>query len=265
MAIITISRGSYSKGKEVAEVVARKLEYDCVGRENLLEVSNEHDVPEEKLLGIISHSLSAIDDFPGGKDRYIAYIQAALTSRVKKDDVVYHGLAGHFLLKGVSHVLKVRIIAPLEYRINVVMERDNVSEQKALRILKKDDEERYRWSRKLFLIDQRDCELYDLVLNIDKCSVDNAADLIFNAVEFKGFATTPESQKAMDDLQLACAIKARLIDMNPNIEVSADSGKVLLKTGAQGGKITSEINEFIKTLPGVKDVSIQVRRFAPLD
>ncbi len=59
-------------------------------------------------------------------------------------------LAGQFLLGGVSHVIKVRIIAPLEYRIGVVMDRDNVSRQKAMRILKKDDEERYRWSRKLW-------------------------------------------------------------------------------------------------------------------
>lgn len=37
MAIITISRGSYSRGKEVAEKLASKLNYECVSREIILE------------------------------------------------------------------------------------------------------------------------------------------------------------------------------------------------------------------------------------
>ena len=41
MTIITISRGSYSAGKEVAEKVAKRLEYECISREVLLEASPE--------------------------------------------------------------------------------------------------------------------------------------------------------------------------------------------------------------------------------
>ena len=39
MPIITISRGSYSKGKEVAEKVARKLGYRCIARDAIIETS----------------------------------------------------------------------------------------------------------------------------------------------------------------------------------------------------------------------------------
>ena len=39
MAIITISRGSYFRGKEVAEKLAQKLGYACISREILLEAS----------------------------------------------------------------------------------------------------------------------------------------------------------------------------------------------------------------------------------
>jgi hypothetical protein len=39
MGVITISRGSYSKGKEIAEKLAQKLEYDCISREILLQAS----------------------------------------------------------------------------------------------------------------------------------------------------------------------------------------------------------------------------------
>jgi hypothetical protein len=46
MAILTISRGSYSRGMDVAEKVAEKLGYDCIGREALLKTSMEYDVAE---------------------------------------------------------------------------------------------------------------------------------------------------------------------------------------------------------------------------
>jgi hypothetical protein len=39
MAIITISRGSYYRGREVAEKLAAKLGYECISREILLEAS----------------------------------------------------------------------------------------------------------------------------------------------------------------------------------------------------------------------------------
>jgi hypothetical protein len=159
----------------------------------------------------------------------------------------------------------VRIIAPLEYRINIVMVRDNVERQKAISILKKDDEERNRWSRKLFLIDPRDCNLYDLVLNIDKCTVVDAVDLICHTAGFKGFQTTPESQKAMDDLQLACEVKVRLVDVRPDVEVSADNGTVSVITEAhspQEENVAREIRRIAETVPGVSNVLVHVRQLS---
>ena len=46
MAIITISRGSYSKGKEIAEKVAQQLGYECIARRVLLEASEEFNASD---------------------------------------------------------------------------------------------------------------------------------------------------------------------------------------------------------------------------
>jgi hypothetical protein len=58
MAIITISRGSYSHGKEIAEKVAKKLNYDIISREVLIEASRQFNVPEVKLLHAIKDAPS---------------------------------------------------------------------------------------------------------------------------------------------------------------------------------------------------------------
>lgn len=261
MAIITISRGSYSRGKRIAERVAAKLGYDCIAREALLEASKEYDIPEAKLVRAMHDAPSRLNRFVGGKEKYIAYIQAALTASVRKDNVVYHGLAGHFLLKGVSHVLKVRIIAPMDYRVKVIMKRDEVSKEEAQRILMKDDEERHAWSRKLYGIDQTDSSLYDLVLNIHKISVDNAVDIICGVAEMKAFRTTPESQKAMDDLALASDVRSHLIALKPDIEVQANNGVVTIKTGAYAihkEAFAREIKNLAESVPGVKKAEVRI-------
>src|SRR5271157_4829439 len=140
MAIITISRGSYSKGKEVGEKVAQKLGYQCYAREVILEASKEFNIPEIKLVKAIHDAPSILERFSYGKEKFIAYFQAALLKCLRRDNVVYHGLAGHFYVRGVSHVLKVRIIADMKDRIQIVMDREKISSyESALALLKKDD------------------------------------------------------------------------------------------------------------------------------
>ena len=102
MAIITISRGSYSRGKEVAEKVAKKLGYDCISRDILLDASEMFNIPEIKLVRAIEDAPSILDRFNNGKERYVAYIQAALLKYFQEDRIVYHGLAGHFFVKDIQ-------------------------------------------------------------------------------------------------------------------------------------------------------------------
>jgi cytidylate kinase len=139
MAIITISRGSYSRGKEVAERVAEKLGYECVARKVLLEASEEFNIPEYKLVRELHDAPSLFQRFSHTKERYISFIRTAFLEHVQKDNVVYHGLAGRVFLSGISHVLKVRIIADLDDRIRAEMEREQLPHDKARNLLLKDD------------------------------------------------------------------------------------------------------------------------------
>jgi hypothetical protein len=59
MTIITISKGSYSRGEEVAEKLAEELNYKCISREILLEASEQFNIPEIKLVRAIHDAPSA--------------------------------------------------------------------------------------------------------------------------------------------------------------------------------------------------------------
>ena len=135
-------------------------------------------------------------------------------NNIVKGNVVYHGFAGHFFVKDISHVLKVRIVADMEGRIAYMMKRENVSREEAVRMVNKVDEERTKWSLKLYGIDTWDSRLYDLVINIGKITIDEAVDLICQTVRLKAFQPTPESQEQLD--KLACEA----------LQITADRGNI---------------------------------------
>ena len=261
MSIITISRGSYSKGKEIAEKVAEQLGYECIARRILLEASDEFNVPEVKLRSAIHDAPSFFHNLSHKKEKYISFIQAEILEHFRKDNIVYHGLAGHFFIKGISHVLKVRIIADLEDRVRLEMDREGISREEALHVLQKDDEERVKWSKALYGIDTRKASLYDLIIHIHKLSVNDAVDLICNAVRLEQYQTTPKSQRAIDDLALAAQMKAALMGVRTGLQVSAEHGIVFVKAEApiiHEPVLVKRIQEISKIIPGVKETRIDI-------
>jgi cytidylate kinase len=194
MGIITISRGSYSRGREIAQKLSEKLGFECISREILLKKSKEFNIPEVKLL---------FNYLKDGKKKYTAFIREAFLEYIQKDNIVYDGFAGNFFTREIPNILKVRIIANLEYRINVVMVRENISEEKARKLIYDIDVERRKWSMYLYGIDTNDTELYDVVLHIDNLNVDDAVEFIFDLAKSPCFLTTPESKKKINSMLLA--------------------------------------------------------------
>ncbi|MEJ2672096.1 MAG: cytidylate kinase-like family protein [Deltaproteobacteria bacterium] len=261
MAIITISRGSFSKGREVAVKVAQRLHYASVSREVIIKASQEFNIPEIKLAKAIHDAPSFLERFTFGRERYLAHIESTILEYFRKDNVVYHGLAGHFFVKDVPHVLKVRIIADLEDRIVEEMVRQNISREQAQEQLRDDDYERRQWSLKLYGMDNSDPKLYDLVLHIHKLTVADAVEIICHTVKLACFQTTPESQQALENLALAAKVKARIVRKYPAASVTAQEGKVLVHLQAAGilePAVEAEVKDLTGEISGVKEIKVHL-------
>jgi cytidylate kinase len=258
MSIITISRGSYSRGKEVAEALAERLGYNCISRDVLLEASKEFNIPEIRLVKALHDAPSVLERFRQGKERYMSYFCSSFYNHVAKGNVVYHGLAGHFFLQDITHVLKVRIIAKTEDRIREEMKREGCSEEVARYSLKKDDEERRKWGLQLYGRDTWDSRLYDMVLQIDTLSVDDVVDILQKTINKDKFVETAESKEKLNARALLANIHAKIVDKSPRANVQMVDGIVyldnvegLLKSDK---KTRQEIADSIKQDYGVKDV-----------
>ena len=262
MAIITISRGSYSRGKEVAEKLSKALEYECISRDILLEASEEFNTTEMKLIRALHDAPSVLERFHHGKERYISYVMSALLEHIKRDNIVYHGLAGHFFLKDIPHVLKVRIIADIDDRVQEEMRRENISAEKARYILTKDDEERRKWGIQLYGMDTWDSRLYDIVLNIKTLTVDDAVTILCNTVRKPAYTTTPESMKRLNDLALATKVQLELVAIFPKVNVIADNGHIFVNCNGKNMPVRDEILSRIKSVAerveGVTEVTMNL-------
>ena len=229
MAIITISRGSYSRGKDVAEALAERLGYECVSRDILLETCEEFSIPEIRLVKALHDAPSVLDRFSHGRERYISYFRAAFLNHMAKDNIVYHGLSGHFFLQGVAHAIKMRIIANMDDRIKEEMKRENSSAEEARYLLKKDDDERRKWGMSLYGKDTWNCSLYDIVLSIDIMTVDDVVNTLEGVVQQGRFTATPESTAILKEQALLANIHAQIVNIAPRATVKIKDGIVTLE------------------------------------
>lgn len=264
MGVITISRGSYSKGKEIAEKLAQNLGYECFSRDILLEASKHFNLPEIKLIRAIHDAPSVLDRFKHGKERYVNFIRAAFLERIQKDNVVYHGLAGHFFIQGIPNILKVRIIANIEDRVKEEMIREDISEKEARYLLIKDDEERRKWGMSLYGIDTKDPSLYDVVLHVDNLKVDDAVEILTDIAKRPCFQTTQESRMIMKDYYLAGKAQAALFDTFPSAEVKSKNAVVSVKVESDLSlekKVTDKVKNILKNIDEIKEVRVTVMPF----
>jgi cytidylate kinase len=260
MGIITVARGSYSYGQEVAEKVAKTLGYECISREVILEASEMFNIPEIKLIQAFEDAPSILDRFISqGKKKYMAYTRAVLLEYLTRGNVVYHGFAGHFFVKGISHVLKILITADIKKRISLVIERDKISRKEATLLIAKVDNQRRRWGKALYGIDPWDPCLYDLTLHIGSITAEDAVDTICRVSRLRQFQASAESEKALQDLVVAVKVENFLLDAKPVVDVHVDNKFVYLKpsvTLSETSEIVCRMGEIMKMIPDIRGIEV---------
>ncbi len=263
MAVITISRGSFSGGKALAESLAGRLGYRCIDRDVIVERAAAHSVSSKEIRDALEKPPTFLERFQHKRYLYLALVQAALAEEVRSGNAVYHGLAGHLLLKG-GPVLRTRLIAPMTFRIQAVVDRLKYSRNEAILHIARVDEDRRRWTQFLYGVDWGDPSLYDLVINLEHFTIDQACQLIISAAKERCLDFTPECQQKMDDLALASRIRADLA-LNPptsdlELQVAARRGMVSVEGRVAVLAQIKEIKRLASSVAGVASLNLDKLR-----
>jgi cytidylate kinase len=261
MSIIAIARASYSHGKKIAERVAQELNYQCISEEVISLASQEFDIPENWLRRAVENAPTLRDRFSYGKRKYVAYIRSALLEFAARDNVVYHALAGHFLLEGIPNVLRVMISATVEERMKEIMERENASKTEAIKIIERFDKERKKWTMYFHGKDPWDLSMYDLGIVIGRLTIDDAVDKILTTIKLPSFQTSAESLRIIKDESLAAKVKSDLMNFYADVEVSVKDEIVTVhikRSLKQEEALTDDIRGILMEMPGIREVRVNV-------
>jgi cytidylate kinase len=266
MAILTIARKYGSGGREIGQSVAEQLNYEYVDRKKILDdMKQEGKKWEERAKYFDENYPNVWERYDWAYRGFVALNQRYFLDHALKDKVVIMGRGGNFLLKGVPFALRVRVVAPMEKRVEKVMEREGVNSENARWLIEKADHE---MAGAIYLIYGRDWDNpaeYEMVFDTGIQTSDDIIAAIRNALLEKEKFNTEKARGILRLRALAAKIKAEIVtnprlcisvmEVSPKEEGLIEQGLLLHGTVHNQNNV-KEIEEIARKLAG--DVPIQV-------
>jgi len=201
MAVITISRQFGAGGITLGKMVAEKLGYAFADTEiikmvaEMANVSTHFVETVEKEAGgkfskIVSRLVSkpllerVLKDERGYIDEeiYLDYLVLIIAQMADDGNVVILGRGSQYILGDHPDAYHFMLINEFENRVKFMRESYNLSQSRAVQVVKNEDKRRLNLYRKLHKTDYEKPSLYHLVLNMNKISLEEARELICSLV-----------------------------------------------------------------------------------
>jgi len=260
MAIITLTRGTYSGAKELGQYLVEKLGYKLLSRENIIDKLAEYGWVEEKLDKVRQKQLGILQRMNLEWIHYVACLRAVLSIEAQDEALVYHGNNGHAALHGFPHILSIKVAADMKYRIKAVMERNEyaIDQKEAIEIINRIDERRERWAKFLYQTDGNDASAFDMIIDLSRKSIPDAYEMINATVSLPQFQPTPESKKTIENLARSAQLRAKIAMetdiIDDDIEVEVNDGVLNVKGVVHSLDDADKLREFLSRQPEIEQV-----------
>lgn len=270
MGVITISHQMGAGGPEIGMAVAQRLGYRYVDQELLQDAVRRYGLAEEKLSHLDESKPTLFERFDAETRHYITILQTTLLEFAETDNAVLMGRGGQWLLRGIPHVVRVRVIAPFEQRVRSWIRRtaqmtgETANQRAAADLVRRDDSEKSGRMRYLYEVDIADPGLYDLIANTEKLAPDAVVEMIAQAARRPEMATTEAGRQIVVSRALASRVQVALAThpetRRYRMTVEANAGVVTLEgTGA-----LERAMDVARDVPGVREVRTRAVEIPPI-
>jgi cytidylate kinase len=266
VAILTVSQEMGSGGAEIGLAVATRLGYTCVNNEELLGRAQRYGLAEGRLARLAEDRPTWIDRFDAETRRCILALQVVLYEFAEDDNVVLMGGGGQWLLRGVPHAFRARIVAPYSERVTRLTAtlsaqgRERVTPKTVGQFIRRDDIQKAARMRYLFGVDLKDASLYDVSINTAVLSREAAVGLLADMVRRPEFSTTDEGRQFVADRALASQVEIALAghpDMRRRtVPVESVQGVVTLELPS--GVDPEAALAVARSVTGVQNVTLRI-------
>jgi cytidylate kinase len=187
--VITVSREPGSGGKLIAQGIAEKLGFDLFHREVIHEMAESAQAKKMLMETLDEKGLSVIEDLISSlvydrhlwPDEYLKHLMKVVGTIGKHGRAVIMGRGANFILQK-ERAFRIRVIAPLERRIQNVMKEYGSSEEETRRRVLRTESDRMSFIRKYFNTSITDPMNYDLIINTDTMNLDMAIKAVTGAL-----------------------------------------------------------------------------------
>lgn len=230
MPMLAMTREMGSLGTFIGQEVARRLGYTFTRHEIIAEAAQMYDAAEESLVGTVEAKPGVWDGLSEIARRHFAFIAAEVFEAALKDNVVIMGRWSTLLLRGVDHALRVRVCAPMDLRVQRIVERLGVTAEDARVQIQKSDRAVRARIRQFFEVEWGDPLLYDLTLSTDRFTVESGAGLLCHLMARPEWQATEASRAVLQDKAQAARIRAAL-------KANPDTARLNITIRCQGGRV----------------------------
>ncbi len=268
MSIIAMTREMGSLGKDVAEGLAQQLGLKLLYHEIVDGVAEKMHLPTHAITRFLQGKAGRIESLRADLDSMSLYTAEEVLDIAAKGNVVIRGWGATCLLRPVSHVLCVRICAPMALRVQRIMERVGIQDSKLAEAeIERNDAAHAAAMLRRFGISWQDPTHYDLVLNTAHLSVADCTEQIKDLLQSASLQETAESRAELLHLTASTHIQSAL-RMDPKtrgvrISVSEHANGTVGNVVLQGIVLDDAEKRLVENLatrvPGVSGVENQLQ------
>lgn len=188
--VFTLSMEPGSKGSIIAARIAERLDFDLFNRDIIKEIAQSAQMSTSIIESVEKERLSGIDDFISSlvkrnylhPDLYLEHLMKVINSIAKHGNAVIVGRGANFILPPENR-FSIRVVAPLQVRINNVAELFGTDREEAKSRVMRRQARRMAFVQQAFHQDIADPLNYDMVLNTERLNVDSAAESVIAAAK----------------------------------------------------------------------------------
>jgi cytidylate kinase len=168
---------------------------------------------------------------------FAALLESVVLQYAQNDNVVLVGRGANLLLRLVPAVLRVRTTAPLELRAQRIANREGLELDRARQLATVVDRQRRAYVAHVFGADWASPLNYDLVLNMGRLSLEQAAATVLDLSAHEDYQPSEDTRSILADLVLAVKVRLKLVEeLNVHaLDVDCQNGRVLI-TGYVGSQ-----------------------------
>lgn len=193
---ITISRQAGAGGSEIARVLAQKTKMDLMAGQIIQHVAESSKMSTKVVETLDEKAMTTMESWINSMfvsrhlwpSDYLKHLTRVIGTIGKHGNAIIVGRGAGYILPPET-TFRIKIIAPLEYRIDCMMKIRSLSRGDAQKYIDKRDADRIAFVRKYFQAEAMDPLNYDLVINTEKVGIEGAVDTILIAFRdwTKGF------------------------------------------------------------------------------